>query len=279
MNYRHLYHAGNFADVFKHIILVLLIESLQQKASGFCYIDAHGGRGLYDLTSEAAQKSKEFDNGIISLFHSTPTPTLVDTYLNIIRSFQDTDEITQYPGSPLIALALLGEQDSMILNEWHPEEYRELKALFFNTPHVHLHHRDAHEFLPAVLPPTPRRGLILIDPPYEKKEEFDHLLLLLPKLLKRFSSGIYALWYPIKTQEHRRFLKKCQHALSVPYLTAEIVLSDDDSDEQRLIGCGMQILNPPWKIEEKIKLIGNYLWSLWSPEKKGYFRLTVSSHR
>ncbi len=263
MNYRHIYHAGNFADVFKHVILIACLGAMHEKASGFCYIDAHAGRGLYDLTSKEAQKNKEFERGVLALMQAQEIIPECQTYLDIIRSFQNDNHLSVYPGSPLIAERLLRKQDYMILNEWHPEEYAQLKSLVQSNPHVHCHHRDAYEFLPAVLPPTPRRGFILLDPPYEKKEEFEDLLNVLPKVLKRFPSGIYAVWYPIKTREHQKFLNNYQQQSLAPTLITELVLSDDYSGEHGLIGCGLLILNPPWKIEEKISKITDFLQRLF----------------
>lgn len=273
MNYRHIYHAGGFADVFKHSILVHLLLSLAIKDKGYCYIDTHSGIGLYDLQREEAQRSPEFLNGIKVLNQLKNVPAELKPYLSIIQNQQRGEDLRFYPGSPLIATKLVRQQDMLILNEQHPKDFKTLKTCFQNKNNTHCHQRDAYEFLPAILPPLLSRALILIDPAYEIPNEYEKLLEMLIKATTRFSSGIYAIWYPIKSHSPHIFLKKCaKQGFSNP-LVAELILSDDRSGESGMIGCGMLILNPPWKIEEKLTVINQFLWESFSFHHQGYHRL------
>ena len=178
MNYRHEYHAGNFADVFKHLMLITLIKAQLRKKKSFCYLDTHAGRGLYDLSSETAKKTGDAEHGIVRLLQNLitypkisehPIPEVVKTYLQIIENFQYPPF---YPGSPLIAQSMMREEDRLILMELHPEEFKILKQNLSGDQRVACHHQDGYQGLAAFLPPKERRGLILIDPPFEKENEW-----------------------------------------------------------------------------------------------------------
>jgi 23S rRNA (adenine2030-N6)-methyltransferase len=246
MNYRHDYHAGNFADVLKHAVLVGLIEALQAKPKPLCYVDTHSGAGLYDLGGEAARKTGESAAGIERLREQRGGPALMQRYLELV----DAEDSHLYPGSPRLVQRLLREDDSAQLCELHPEEAARLRQLFHDDRRIHVHHRDGYEALKALLPPAEKRGLVLIDPPFEAQEaEYKLIQSALDTALTRWPNGVYAVWYPIKLgrqlQPFRRWLGRCG-AKSV--LDAELLLAPDDSP-LRLNGAGMAILNPPWQFD------------------------------
>lgn len=272
MNYRHIYHAGNFADVFRHIILVALLEALQRKDSAFCYLDTHAGIGRYDLNSVEAQKTKEFLTGIdrVINYSGSEFPDIVKTYLHCVR---EEYQHHLYPGSPLIARRLLRAQDQMILSELHPEDFRTLKSQFIGDKQVAVHHLDGYLALKAFLPPKTRRGLVLIDPPFEREDEVDQIIEGLKQALKRWQTGVYALWYPIKDNHLVSDLHR-----QLKLLTGEQILCAEftimPADQINVFrGCGMALINPPWKFDEQLKPVIDWLWSVLSPEKQGGYRL------
>ncbi len=259
MNYHHYYHAGSFADVFKHSILVALLQHFKQKEAPFCYIDTHAATGWYDLTCIEALKTREHQQGIAKLYSvKSPLTPELELYLNIVKKINGQQKLCFYPGSPYIAQQLLRPQDKMILNEWHPTDCEILRQHMQSAKHCAIHQRDAHECLPAILPPEVKRGLIFIDPSFEKEKEFTFILNTLKKSLKSFGHGVYAVWYPIKDNSHEKFIKQVtaltpnvsNHTFSIPV---------DPSYPNRLYDNGVLIVNPPWKIDEQISAIQKIL--------------------
>ena len=253
MNYRHIYHAGSFADVFKHTLLVALIEALQKKSTPFCVLDTHAGIGLYPLLSKEAQKKREYDHGIIQLINvsSTSLPDTIQHYLSIVKSYNQDSELNNYPGSPAIIRHLLCDHDKMILCELHASDIQLFKNLFAKDRQVAAHHTDGYLGLKAFLPPKERRGLVLIDPPFETKDEWTKIDRGMQEALHRWKNGIYAIWYPIKKQLMAgNFSEKLTH-YQLPYLKIEFFLNNA-TDITSLTACGMIILNPPWQLKEKL---------------------------
>lgn len=264
MNYRHIYHAGSFSDVFKHSILALLVKHLQKNEKGFAYIDTHAGIGCYDLNDPQVQRNPEYKFGIIPFLESKNIPDLFAPYLTVIKDFTINDQLTHYPGSPLVLAKLLRPQDEIILNELHPEDFQQLKQTMRKYKQSHLHHRDAYEFLPSILPPKLRRGLILIDPPFENVAEFTHLKQLLNKAVQRFATGVYVLWYPIKRNEHESFIKAIRNQIELPSCQIELKVKDFNLETNQLTGCGLLVINPPWQTEEKMMQMRDCLSNLYS---------------
>ena len=249
MNYRHAYHAGNFADVLKHVVLVALLDALQAKPKPLCYVDTHAGAGSYDLAGEAARKTAEAEAGIGRLDPLRGRDPLLDRYLALVAA----EGAQRYPGSPRLAARMLRAGDVAHLCELHPDEARVLRALFRDDPRVHVHQRDGYAALKALLPPDPRRGLVLVDPPYEDQGgEFARIQAALDVALGRWPNGVYAVWYPIKlgreVQPFRRWLGGCA-AGSV--LDIELLVQPDNVP-QRLNGAGMAVLNPPWQLDTRL---------------------------
>lgn len=257
MNYRHIYHAGNFADVYKHAVLCLLLKALCIKEKPFCYIDSHAGVGLYDLNSAEAMRSPEYTAGIAKLFTLPKVPDMLSDYHKIVTSYQDGASLRFYPGSPLIAAHFLRAHDHLILNELHPQDQMTLKRNCRHIAHVHCHERDAYEFLPAILPPTPRRACILIDPPYEKTDESRCIVQALEKCVKRFATGVYVIWYPIVyARDHQSLVLLIQKHIKLPMIYNEMRLTPKT---EGLLGTGMIVINPPWQFESKLKALTDWL--------------------
>lgn len=252
MNYRHIYHAGNFADVMKHAVLALAVTHLRAKPAAFRLLDTHAGIGRYDLSADEAQRTGEYRDGIGRLFgRPCPHPALAP-YLDAVQALNPDGVLRVYPGSPLLMRHLLREQDRMTLAELHPQDAQTLKQLFARDTAVAVHHMDGYQALKAHLPPPEKRGLVLTDPPFESPDEFATMTAALVRTHKRWPGGIYALWYPIK---ERPAVWRFHEALAdsgIPrILTAELTIHPEDT-HLRLNGCGMVIINPPWRLDETL---------------------------
>jgi len=264
MNYRHTYHAGNFADVFKHVVLIALIQSLLQKDTAFCYLETHAGTGFYDLFSAAAQKSREFDNGIKKIFAANYPPALIQDYLSCVKKLNQPNKLRYYPGSPYFAQQFMRSCDRIVLSELHLADAQTLKKNFTREKNIAVHHQDGYQSLKAFLPPKERRGLVLIDPPYEKNNELMSLPQILAQALKRWETGIYALWYPIKTrQQMMPFYRALKTTIQRPFLTVELCIHFDEIATQ-LNGSGIVIINPPWQLDQQLENVLPWLSSTLS---------------
>ncbi len=240
MNYRHAYHAGNFADCFKHALLLHLIAALQRKAGGIMVLDTHAGAGAYDLTADPAIRTGEAARGILRLLDDPPPP--LAGYVGLVRT------LGGYPGSPVLARARLRAQDRLVCCELHPEEHAALRARFAGDRQVGVHWRDGWEALGALLPPRDRsRALVLIDPPYEAPDESARLAAGLVRAVARFPTGLFAAWYPVKHLAPVRALHAAvANGVRRPVLAAELALRAP-LDPSRLNGCGLLVVNPPFR--------------------------------
>lgn len=273
MNYRHAFHAGNFADVFKHTILVGLLDALKAKPGAFCVLDTHAGRGCYDLSSDEARRTGEFRDGVARLMFGDTQPPLLQRYVDEVRRFDSSSPLTRYPGSPLLASQLLREQDRGVFCELQPEEALALKQSLRRDTRCATHQRDGYAAMKAFLPPPERRGLVLIDPPFEAQEdEFRIIQSALETALQRWPTGMFAVWYPIKRRSgvlpFQRWLGRCG-AKSV--LNAELMIHPDTSP-LRLNGCGMAIINPPWQFDAPLVATLQVLTPWLAPDKAGSWR-------
>jgi len=250
LSYQHSYHAGNFADVHKHIGLVLLLRCLQQKVAPLCYVDCHAGRGIYDLQGEQARKSREADAGILRLASAEGSTDAVRDYLDLVLTFNRNAALHCYPGSAALAQAVLRPQDRAILLELHPQEYPALRQFIGTDTRLSLHARDCYEGLPALLPPTIKRGLVLIDPSYEVKSEFEDIVSLLGKALGRWPNAVYLLWYPLlAAARHEVLLSKLGDRAPAKMLKSELRIN---ANAKGLRGSGLIIINTPWQFEPKL---------------------------
>lgn len=269
MNYRHIYHAGSFADVFKHIVLIALTQALLRKEKPFCYLDTHAGIARYDLFAQEAKKTQEAQNGIFKLSSEKKIPKLVAEYLQIITAFnQGNAQLQFYPGSPRIVRSLLRSTDRMILTELHPRDFEKLKQEFLPDRQVLTQQQDAYQALKAFLPPKERRGLALIDPPFEKMDEFKQIITGIKNALERWETGIYTIWYPLKDKiEVEKFYRALKN-LNKNTLIAELNIYPKDA-MVGLPGCGMAIINPPYQLDETLKELVPWLWSMLAIDKSG----------
>lgn len=256
MNYRHEYHAGSFADVFKHVILTVLLEAFQVKQTSLTYLDTHAGRGLYDLKSPEAQKLKEYRSGIERLMiyaQKNSPPECLNKYFELVKSLNIDENITTYPGSPFIAESFLHEQDKMILSELHPEEFRYLKEnIGRGDRRIAIHQMDAYLSMKAFLPPKTARGLVHIDPPFEKITELDAILAALKHSLIHWRMGNFMIWYPIKDKHTLKWFQQKIIELNTQHLFIDFFMQHTDISSN-LMGCGVTLINPPWKLKEQLE--------------------------
>lgn len=253
MNYRHAYHAGNSGDVLKHLVLLAVLETLQRKDKPLFYLDTHAGRGLYDLDSEAARRSSEAAGGILALAGAHDLPALARRYLSLVRGFNPDGQLHLYPGSPAIAAAMLRPGDGAALCELQPDEAAALRRLFRSDPRVSVHERDGYEALRGLLPPRQGRGLVLVDPPYERREaEYDLVVAALDLAGERWPQGCIAAWYPIKRQEDAdRFVARVAASGREAILAVELTTRPADN-RAGLNGSGMVLVNAPWQLDQEL---------------------------
>ena len=257
LSYRHSFHAGNFADVLKHLVQVAILEYLKRKDKPFCYHDTHSGAGLYSLTGEHASKTGEYQSGIGLLFNQ-PVPTALEDgpvgrYLRLLHQLNPDGALEFYPGSPSIAAQLLRSQDALQLTELHPTDYGLLSQHLGKRKHCRLEKMDAWAGIKAMLPPLARRGLVLIDPPYELSHEYDDVVKGLQLALQRFATGCYAIWYPVIDRAHiERFVAQIA-ALPVTDLLRIEWCPKADSTGFGMTGSGMLVINPPYLLAEQCR--------------------------
>ena len=270
LSYRHGYHAGNFADVHKHILLTLMVQALLRKDAPFCYLDTHAGAGFYDLHSEFARQNTEYQNGIGRLWRRQDVPPEINSYLEAVYALHpDQKNLRYYPGSPRLVHYFLRPQDRMILTELHSSDFPLLKKEFAGDRQVAVHFQDGYLGLKSFLPPKERRGLVLIDPAYELKDEFERATTALHMAWKRWETGVFALWYPILTRHViDRFHRRLKATGIRKMLLAELIVVPDDVPN-RLNGSGMIIVNPPWHLQQQIEKINPWLAETLALDKKG----------
>jgi len=267
--YRHTFHAGNFADVVKHVVLVALLQALQQKSKPFYLHDSHGGIGMYDLQCDEAQKNREYLSGISRLWQAHNPPAAVQRYIELVRSFNSDDELRYYPGSPRLGRALLRAGDRMVVTELNKIDCERLKQEFERDKQVTVHLQDAYQGLKAYLPPAERRGLVLIDPAYELKDEYERLTQGLQQGYKRWPTGIYAIWYPLLSSTIREiFFTALKESGIRKILAAELTIKPLQAQKE-MCGSGMIIINAPWQLDQQLKTELEWLLPLLSDSKEG----------
>lgn len=264
MNYRHAFHAGNFADVVKHIVLTRILTYLHEKSAAFRVIDTHAGAGLYDLAGDEATRSGEWRTGIARMMQarfSDPVGVLVTPYLDIVRAFNPQRDLTTYPGSPLIARALLRSQDSLVACELEPKARKHLIGALRRDKQARVVDLDGWTALLAFVPPNERRGLVLVDPPFERRDDFENLAQGLAAAHAKWPGGIYMLWYPVKerraTDTLARHVAGIANAGADPQgkcLRVEFSVAPQTPDST-LVSAGLLIVNPPWTLAAELKSI------------------------
>lgn len=254
LSYLHAFHAGNHADVLKHLVLLAILERLTAKDAPLRYIETHAGAGGYDLRSREAQKNREHDLGIGKLWGARQPPARVAALLALVRAYNGGRiDLERYPGSPWLARERLRSGDSLYLFELHPAEQRTLAAGFEGDRRVTVLHDDGLEACIGLVPPPERRGLVLIDPSYELRGEHARVVDALVKMHRRFATGVYAIWYPVI---ERRWVDRFERALRAtgigPMDLYELSIARD-AHGRGLTGSGMIVVNPPWRLREDLQ--------------------------
>lgn len=270
LSYRHSFHAGNHADVVKHIVQSLILNALQQKEKPFVYHDTHSGVGRYDLTHEWSEKTGEFKQGIARLWQQDNVPAEIQSYLDAIKTLNQGEDLRYYPGSPRVARAHIRQQDRMVLTELHPSDYPLLEQEFHRDRQVSIYKEDGFQRLKASLPPKERRGLVLIDPPYELAKEYRDVVNAIAQSYKRWATGIYAIWYPVVNRCDIEDMIEGLEGLGInKILQIELGVSPD-SNERGMTASGMIVINPPWKLESQMKEILPFLQQAIAPATGHY---------
>lgn len=253
MNYRHAYHAGNHADVLKHLTLSRIFALLAKKEAPFAYLDSHAGIGLYDLSADQASRTGEYLQGIARLWQAADVPPLCDDYLRVVRELNPDGQLRYYPGSPELARQLSREQDRLHCNEKHPEDGQLLKENMHFDRRVAVHLGEGWHVPRALLPTREKRVVLLIDPPFEQADELERCVVALNETIGRMRQAIVAIWYPIKdSRQLKRFYNQLASSSSPKLLRVELLVHPAD-DASRLSGSGVVIANPPWGLEEQLR--------------------------
>ena len=275
LSYRHAFHAGSHADVLKHFIEVQLLQYLSQKDKPFWYIDTHAGAGLYALDSGYATQNAEHESGIARLWARDDLPSPLVEYVALVKRFNPDGLLKVYPGSPLIALELLRKQDKMRLYELHPTDSEILQQnMSGHGNQALMQTSDGLGALKALLPPPPRRALVLIDPPYEDKQEYERVVSALSEGLKRFASGVYAVWYPqLQRAEAGQLPVQLKKLPVKSWLNVSLSVQAPGEDGFGMHGSGMFILNPPWLLHGVLEQVMPYLVKVLGRNGEGEFVL------
>jgi len=248
LSYRHSYHAGNFADVLKHCVQLAIIEYLKKKDKPFCYHDTHSGAGGYVIASSEMQKNGEYQSGIGKLFGRKTDVDVIDQYVDLIGALNASGRLNNYPGSPQIALLAKRSIDRMQLTELHPADFSHLQQMLGKRKKVKVYQQDAWQGLKAMLPPAEKRGLVLIDPSYEVKQDYKTIVTSLQEAHKRFSAGVFAIWYPVLERDAtEQFIRSLAQAGISNMLRIEHCVLPDD--ENGMTGSGMIVVNPPYTLK------------------------------
>jgi 23S rRNA (adenine2030-N6)-methyltransferase len=269
LSYRHLFHAGNYADVFKHALLARLLLALGAKEKPYCYIDTHAGTGRYDLGHEWAWKTREFETGIRKLWDRKDIPAALAPYLDAVRSENPKGRLRYYPGSPLLALKLRRPDDRILLTELNKTDCAELETVMGGERHVAVHRMDGYEALQKFLPPQERRGIVLLDSSFDRSEELARISKALKAAHQRWATGIYAIWYPLLAPEVMEgFMRSVKGTGIGKILRLELRIREPAPDSPAP-GCGMLVVNPPWKFDAEARSLLGWIWKALAEDGAG----------
>ena len=270
LSYQHGYHAGCFADVVKHLVQCSILSYLTKKEKPLFYLETHAGRGLYDLKAKEAMKNQEFLLGISALWSERDRlPQEFSSYLAVLQHWNSEESLRYYPGSAALAIHALRSQDRLFLCEKHPGEFAHLQTFTKRYPRVHCSNEDGYEQLLARLPPPEHRGLIMIDPSFEIKDEYKILPQMVQAALRLFSTGVYCIWYPVINSQLRSQLLKNLACISAHRsLSAEFYLNSQPP--LGMDGCGLYIINPPFTLEQELRVVFDCLLRILNPGRSSY---------
>jgi len=273
LSYRHLFHAGNFADVFKHALLARLLVALGGKEKPYCYLDTHAGTGRYDLAHEWAWKTREFENGIGRLWDRKDIPAALAPYMAAVRSENPRGRLRFYPGSPLIALKLRRPGDRIVLVELNRKDCAELEAVVARERHVAVHLMDGYQALKAFLPPAERRGLVLLDSSFDRSGEFARITRALKDAHRRWATGMFAVWYPLMAPAVIRGFERGLGQSGIGKILRLELRVRGPGATTPIPGCGMLVVNPPWKFEAEARPLLDWLQQALAPDEGGNVRV------
>lgn len=278
LSYRHAFHAGNFADVLKHFVLFQLLQYLNQKDKPYWVIDAHAGAGVYALNEGFAAKNAEYRDGIGRLWAQPGLPAPLADFVALVRGLNPDGKLLLYPGSPWFASRLIRPDDRLRLFEMHPADFDLLQQHYApDKKRIKVEKSDGFAALKAMLPPPPRRGLVLIDPPYEEKQDYQRVVTALQEALKRFETGTYAVWYPLLPRpEPEKMLEKLKHLPAKNWLNVSQSVTAPRADGFGMFGAGMFIINPPWILHDTLKQVMPALHQLLAQDGAATCRLETA---
>ena len=274
LSYRHAFHAGNFADVLKHAVLTNVLEYMTRKDKGFTYIDSHSGAGMYKVTEEYAQKTGEYKQGIAKLINNNDIPESLTDYIELIKSLNtnsdNKEDLEFYPGSPAVAKTFSRRQDSAHLFELHSTDIEYLNQFCERWNKSHVKQSDGYEGLLSLVPPPNRRGIVLIDPPYELKEDYPKAVKTIINAYKKFATGTYILWYPVVKRELVEQMKANFMKSNVKNVLQVEFCMQADTEEYGMTGTGLFIVNPPWLLTQQLEEILPYLKNKLGNDQTSY---------
>lgn len=273
LSYRHGFHAGNFADVLKHSVLVHMLEYMIQKDKPLRIIDTHAGAGVYKLNGPQAQKNREFDNGVSQLWSSEQTPAAIARLLAVVRTINDGKQLQLYPGSPLIAQTLMRPIDRLFLHELHPADFQFLRDCMRDDKRVRVAHEDGFAGLQALLPPPDRRALVLLDPSYEVKSDYQQLIKQLLQAHKRFATGTFAIWYPVVLRQRIDEMELALKKSGIKNIQLMEFGLQADNPEYGMTASGMIVVNPPWTLWGAMEETLPWLVENLTENGGGFYRL------
>lgn len=273
LSYRHGFHAGNFADVLKHMVLVHVFEYMKQKEKPLRIIDTHAGAGVYKLNGAQAQKNREFENGIARLWPSTDAPAAVQQYMDCVRELNEHGQLQIYPGSPLLMRKLMREQDRLFLHELHPSDFQFLRDCMRDDKNIKVINEDGFAGLQALLPPPDRRALVLLDPSYEVKSDYHHLIKQVIQAHKRFSTCTFAIWYPVVLRQRIDEMEITLQKSGIKNIQLMELGLQADNPEHGMTSSGMIVINPPWTLWGAMEEALPWLADKLGENGAGFYRL------
>lgn len=272
LSYRHAFHAGNFADVLKHLVLLECLEYLKLKEKPFAYYDSHAGPGIYELGSDFAQKNREYETGITKLWNETDLPEALIRYRDLILTFNEGKQLRTYPGSPAIAARLLRPEDRLCLCELHTTEFERLQSYFRSDRRAEVWKQDGFARIGKQLPPRERRGLILVDPPYELKEDYQRIVGFAKSAYRTFTQGVFLFWYPVVDRARIDRMETALQQSGIRNIGLYELGVQADSEERGMTSSGMIVINPPWTLRNQLEPALKYLAPLLDLDSHGYYR-------
>lgn len=276
LSYRHAFHAGNHADILKHYVLSLVLDYFNKKDKPYCVVDTHAGAGMYALNSDFSQKNKEFETGISRLLSTQPPTESLANFFAMVQSFNAPKELMLYPGSPKVSEYFLRTKDQLRLFELHPSDHAILENNFTNKgKQTKIEKKDGFVGIKACFPPTSKRGLVIIDPPYEDKQDYQHVVNAVQDGLKRFQTGTYMVWYPLlQKPEPQNMVSALRELQENNWLNVTLKVTKPSKDGFGMFGSGIYIINPPWNLPKMLDESLPFLTKLLGQDESASHQLT-----